>query len=133
MKKEYGFTLLELMMVIAIIGILAAVAIPAYTDYQAKAKVTAGFAEISAGKVLFDEYVNAGNTVTTNADVGLQTNTVNCGISVSSTSIVCTLVNAPPQVNGKSITWSRDTLTGVWSCSTDITDKPAYAPKTCQG
>ena len=132
MKREYGFTLLELMMVIAIIGILAAVALPAYTDYQAKAKVTAGFAEISAGKVLFDEYVNAGNTVTTNADVGLQTNTVNCGISVSSTSIVCSLVNALPR-SMENPSPGPGMQRVVWSCSTDITNKPAYAPKTCQG
>ncbi|HEY0490257.1 MAG TPA: prepilin-type N-terminal cleavage/methylation domain-containing protein, partial [Telluria sp.] len=47
---QAGFTLIELMIVIAIIGVLAAIAIPAYQDYLAKAKATAAYADIAAGK-----------------------------------------------------------------------------------
>jgi len=76
MNTQKGFTLIELMIVVAIIGILAAIAIPAYQDYTARAQVTEAFNLAGAQKLATSEYhSNWGSWPANNTAAGIATDT----------------------------------------------------------
>jgi type IV pilus assembly protein PilA len=121
-KTETGFTLVELMIVVAIIGILATFAIPAYQDYVAKSKFGVALAEVSAGKVGIEARLNDGETVTMPEEVGLADKpTANCkfgaGANTGAASLTCQIVDGPVSVKDQIITLSRDKDTGAWTCT----------------
>ena len=122
------------MIVVAIIGILAAVALPAYSDYQAKSKVTAGLAEIASAKTIFQLLDNEGTEVTAPDDIGLKDETSNCKIGTSETTITCEILNASASISGETITLTYDPKDSTWSCSTTLSadDAKKYAPQQCR-
>jgi type IV pilus assembly protein PilA len=131
MNTQKGFTLIELLIVVAIIGILATFAIPAYSKYQARAKMTAGAAEISALKVNFEDAVNSGTAAPTVATFAPNAaNSQNCTITAvaGGTGILCTVKTPPAIIAGATVTLTRDPVNG-WSCATSV--GADFAPAGC--
>lgn len=138
MRKEAGFTLIELMIVVAIIGILAAIAIPAYQSYVIRAKVAEGLTYADQAKTSVSEYYLAGNTwPSTNASAGLPNtlagnyvSNVQVGIS-SGVSTVTVLFNSSV-VSGLTVVFTPVASGGTvaWSCSTGAA-YAQYVPSSC--
>lgn len=135
MRKSSGFTLVELMIVVAIIAILASIAIPMYQDYVAKAQLASAFAEIRPGKTTVESVVqDSRDAALIDADyVGIRTSdrcsAVSADLSADGkASLECTVAGAPV-VNGKTLSLNRDT-NGVWTCDGSAFDA-RYRPTGC--
>ncbi len=141
-KLQTGFTLIELMIVVAIIGILAAVAIPSYQDYTKRAHVAEGLGLAGAAKTGVAEYYGSqGVMPPTNNDAGIAPGTAITGNAVTSVTVIdgkITIVyntkvtsNAGEQNLELSPVTSAGSIT--WLCNTAATTVLSkYRPSNCR-
>jgi type IV pilus assembly protein PilA len=151
-RSQFGFTLIEMMIVVAIIGVLSAIAIPQYQIYIAKAQATrvvnelgqlrmtveeclqTGVTVIGVGKDKCDPRATASNLIIGDSQVGV---TLPNDMGVAQITNPLTLTNSitatvsaqvTPVLTGKKIKWLRNS-DGSWSCSSNI--ELIYLPNFC--
>ena len=139
MKKQQGFTLIELMIVVAIIGILAAIAIPAYQDYTIRAQVSEGLNLAGGSKVAVTEfYQDTGAYPSTNAMAGVSDSaqifgkyTTGVVIGAGGTITVTYGNDANDNLVG-SLTLTPTDNTGAveWACTATFANK--WLPASCR-
>ena len=139
-KVQQGFTLIELMIVVAIIGILAAIAIPAYQDYVIRARVAEVVGVASEARTTASEHFQtngsfANSPVNNDPAVSQYVSAIafaNQG-SVGAT-ITYTLANLNATANGQTLVWTgAGSVTGVqWGCNTGTTLLAKYRPANCR-
>ncbi len=152
---QKGFTLIELMIVVAIIGILAAVAIPQYQNYVAKSQVSRIMAETGSLRTAVETCMMDGTELddcelgwtassligdggTTGGGDGPQEGlTVEYDLEDGTAKIEATFGKASSAIRADSLTWTRagndstDPNPGSWTCETSVADK--YRPQGCAG
>ena len=140
-KLQQGFTLIELMIVVAIIAILAAIALPAYQDYVIRSQVSEGSVLSDGAKTAVAEfYSNVGHAPSTNTSAGLAASTSITGkfvtqLNVASGVITGTFGNrANVSISGSTLafspTFGATAGSTVWTCKSGIANK--WLPVICR-
>jgi type IV pilus assembly protein PilA len=135
--KHGGFTLIELMVVVAIVGILSAIAIPAYKDYIVRAKVSEMVNVASSAKSSITEYILTKNSYPSSADaagVTPMTSPMVSSMSIAGNGIIT--VSSSAAVTGDEdalqiiLTPTNNSGSVAWSCT--ATGETKYAPSSCR-
>ncbi|WP_217541830.1 pilin [Vibrio cholerae] len=136
-KQQQGFTLIELMIVVAIIGVLAAIAVPQYQKYVAKSEAAAALASITGHRTNVETYVLENGSFPASSAVPLppvSTGSIKYGSNGSSAGAGTIIFEfgasgASPSIVNKKVTLKRD-ASGAWSCESDIDS--TLKPKGCK-
>jgi len=140
-KLPQGFTLIELMIVVAIISILSAIAVPQYQNYIARSQAAESIVMMDAAKVMIEDYVSSfGNFPSNKASLvsldvkitgayGAITGTSNINADGGELVYKTSADKINKDIRNSSVWIKRKNGTGKWSCQSDLSIK--YIPKGC--
>ena len=142
MTKQSGFTLIELMVVVAIVGVLSAIAIPQYQNYVARAQVAEGFSLLASGKMAVSEYYNENGSFPTdnatarlgaaNTIIGKYVGSVTVG-NAGALTVAYNTTTAHEKLQGKNLVLTPTDNGGSisWACGVGTVGVD-YLPNSCQ-
>lgn len=140
-KYKQGFTLIELMIVVALIGVLASIALLQYQNFVIKSQLTSAISELNGARPQYELIMNEGsasnNSVYTVDNMFFSTSSQFCTYAVfmptsgvASPALECKLTRVASAIKGESVFLNRD-VNGKWNCSTSAGISNKFKPIDC--